>query len=273
MFSDTLQQRKCAPWDEKHLEETLKALGYRVKLKKNQKAAEMKELFDTIQKNDDPGLKIEKEDDSFVCCIISHGGWDEDKKTDFIYGSDEKRFYLQEVVYEKLNAVECIALRANPKMFFVQSCRGSRVSSIVADGDPKGKSLRLPCDSDFFISYSTALDTKAFRVDPPEGATVATHPIYDSNRFKIGAIYITQLCDALMTYAPALDVSNIVFRVHQNLQASKDGLLPCGGEKTRQCPQLITSLRGPFFFRTEAEKHFKEYIEKCLKTCKKNPLQ
>ena len=264
-----LEKRECAPWDEKHFDDTLKALGYRVILKKDQTAEEMKELFVKIQKNDDPQLKIKTEDDSFVCCIISHGGWDTEKGADFIYGSDKEKFYLQEVVYEKLNAVVFEALRAKPKMFFVQSCRGSQVSRLAADGDKTRKSLRLPCDSDFFISYSTALDTKAFRRDPSKGETVDTCP-YDS---EIGSIYITKLCDALMKYAPALDVANIVFTVHQTLQASKDGLLPYDDEKTRQCPQLITSLRGPFFFRKEAETLFKEYIKKCLKTCEKKPLQ
>jgi len=62
--------------------------------------------------------------------------------------------------------------------------------------------FRVPgSESEFFIAYSTAPETKSFRFDPnrprPEGGDVDTSAGDTVMGYKIGSFYITELCDAL----------------------------------------------------------------------------
>ena len=268
--SARLSQRICTPYDNKRLKDTLTGIGYRVVIRKNQTGREMNALFETIKVNSPGELHIKNEDDSFICFISSHGDWDSVKNTDKIYGRDKGSLYLQEVVYDKLNAIVCRHLRGKPKLFFVQACRGAQVGRIADDGGTKVDPVpRLPRESDFFLSYSTAPETKAFRFDPnrpqPEGTAVdiSDDDHYDS--FKIGSFYITELCVALKRFAGKLDLFNIILSVHQTLEATDKNLFQLGSTTTRQCPHLTTSLRGPIFFFDEAEALFRDHMKRCLK--------
>ena len=249
-------QRTCTPYDSKRLKDTLIAIGYRVVIKKNQTGREMNNLFETIRENSSGELHIEDKDDSFLCVISSHGGWDPEKSTDVIYGRDKGSLHLQEVVYNNLNAIVCRHLRGKPKLFFVQACRGPEVGRIADDCcTTVHPAPRLSRESDFCISYSTAPETQAFRRDPMDG--------YDNSRS--GSCYITELCTALKWFATKLDLFNIILSIHQTLQTTDDHLLQLGSTTTRQCPHLTTSLRGPVFFFDEAESLFREHVKRCLK--------
>lgn len=267
--SSRLSRRVCSPHDNQRLTETFSALGYRVVIRKNQSGAEMSRLFDTIQANKSGELHIEKEDDSFICVISSHGDWDPHKNTDLIYGRDRGTFYLQESVYEKLNAINCPHLKGKPKLFFVQACRGSGYGRIAADGETIVQlPPQLPRESDFFISYSTAPETKSFRFDPnrpqPEGEPIDTRGEENYDGYIIGSFYITELCLALKRFSHKLDLMNMVLSVHQELQAADKNLFRLGSKVTRQCPHMTLSLRGPVFFYDDAEALFKEYMKKCV---------
>lgn len=267
--SAKLSRRVCSPYDDKRLTESLSALGYRVVLKKNQTGAEMNRLFDAIQANRPGELHIKQEDDSFVCVISSHGDWDSHKNTDLIYGRDRGTFYLQESVYEKLNAIKCPHLKGKPKLFFIQACRGAGYGRIADDGDTVVQlPPALPRESDFFISYSTAPETKSFRYDPnqpqPEGEPIDTTGDEHYEGYIIGSFYITELCLALKRFAHRLDLMSMVLTVHQSLQASDKNLFRLGSRVTRQCPHMTASLRGPVFFYDDAENFFKEYMKKCF---------
>ena len=267
-----LSERKCSPWDDSRLQKSLEALGYRVELRKNQTASEIKELFESVQ-SDPSALGVTKDDDSFICCISSHGDWDSEKNTDIIYGRDRGKFYLHKVAYEKLNAIECPILKGKPKLFFVQACRGGGYGMISDDsGTRVPPTPQLPRESDFLISYSTAPETKSFRYDP--GSTHAESgdidmSIEDSYGYKVGSFYITHLCDAFNSYATKLDLMTMVLSVHQILQATGNNIFSVQVKEkfvqTRQCPHLTTSIRGPIFFFDEAESLFRGYMMKCLK--------
>lgn len=270
--STQLDDRICSPWDDKRLATTLLALGYRVVLKKNQTAAEIKGHLETIQLNEPGELCIKQDDDSFIFCISSHGKWDEKAKADFIYGKDGGKVYLQRLAYEKLNCRASPSLYAKPKLFFVQACRGvekGQAGSLRADGDED--SAPLPLESDFLFSYATAPETKAFRYDPngplADGQSVDITQVVDKkDGFKYGSLYITELCEAIDRYGFTLDLMNIVLSVHQTLQTERkyffDG-------QFRMCPYLTTSLRGPVFFYDRAEELFKKYMEKSIEEAKK----
>ena len=272
--SPTLSDRKCAPCDSRRLQATLHGLGYRVRCATNQTAHEIKMLLNSISKNSDPELHIEEGDDSFVCCIGTHGGWDKDKEVDFIHGTDGGKVYLQKEVYEKLNACVCTALNGKPKLFFVQACRGEHLGKPAGEiKHDSAQIYQLPRESDFFISYSTAPETKSFRVDPDSIMMDIDSPINitPTMQSKPGSFYITELCDSLKKYAPCLDLMSIVLSVHQMIQALMDPIeLHTSGGKvtTRQCPHLLTSLRGPVFFYSQASTLHEKHIKECIKKTK-----
>ena len=178
---------------------------------------------------------------------------------------------MQSEAYEHLNGCSCPALNGKPKLFFVQACRGSkhgRYVGAVRDDGLSTSQYQLSCESDFFISYSTAVKTKSFRYDPPDTSTVENIDCVDSTGYKPGSFYITELCESLDTYAPCLDLQSIILTVHQTLQALmepfevelRDGTIV----KTRQCPHLSSSLRGAVFFYSDAEQLYKKHVTTCV---------
>ena len=210
----------------------------------------------------DKSLHVEKGDESFICVISSHGKWDDSKNTDVIYGSDEGTINLQEMAYKYLGTTACEHLKGKPKLFFVQACRGEQLGSIAADGN---SASRLPHESDFFISYSTAPMTKAFRLDPQKDTQVDLTDEESYDKQNIGSFYITEICLAFDNLAHRMDLMTMILFVHQRLQASDKMLFKLGSETTRQCPHMSVSLRGPVFFSKEAEDIFRKHVEPCLK--------
>lgn len=263
-----LPQRLCANVDERRLLKSLGNLGYRVVIRRNQTAENMDTLFRNIGRGggNDGDLQIKREDDSFICIITSHGDWDAALNTDVIYGSDDATIDLQETAYKYLGTTACNLLKGKPKLFFVQACRGGQYGRIAADDS--GPS-RLPHESDFFISYSTAPMTKAFRFDPnktqPEGGRIdlSTEQSYD--RYNIGSFYITEICMAFDNFSKKMDLMAMILFVHQRLQADDNMLFKLGPRTTRQCPHMSVSLRGPVFFHDKAEDIFREHVKQCLK--------
>ena len=263
-----LPQRLCAKIDEQRLKETLLALGYRVVIRRDQTAEQMVAMFETISTSsgEDQSLHVREEDDSFVCVISSHGDWDGAKNTDVIYGRDGGTMDLKETAYQCLGTTVCARLKGKPKLFFVQACRGEQYGKIAADS---GGAKRLPHESDFFISYSTAPMTKAFRYDPgkaqPEGKQVDLTGEQSYDKYNIGSFYITEVCLAFSNLAKKMDLMSMLLFVHQRLQAGDKMLFNVSSKVTRQCPHMSVSLRGPVFFFDKAEEMYREHTKQCLK--------
>lgn len=231
----------CTENDEKLLETTFKAMGYRVQMETNKSAADMTSIFETIRDS-----QKEKHDNSFVCCISSYSGFDQETRKDYILGNDGSRFYLFDEAYKNLNSVDCEALRGIPKLFFVNACHFS--GEEVADGNPSQIS-HLSKHSDFFFSYVTSPKSVAYRHDSSGG------------NVEMGAVYINELCSGLHNYSSRINLTTIILSVHQSLQATHKE--PIDEEETHQCPQVVTTLRGPFFFTRKAMELFTEYNKQC----------
>ena len=238
-----------APRDTELLRNSLRQLGYRVVVRKDQTAEAMLDAFDKIRTNSDGDLHIEKDDDSFICVIGTHGGF---TTTDVICGSNlDKTFDLRATVYDKLGAVNCACLREKPKLFFVQACRGDGIEALAANipmsGSPNiPQAYRLPEGSDFFFSYPTGLKKLSYFPKPP----------------NIGpCFYFEALCGGLDKHAPKLGLMNIILFVHQQLDRKAKYLLEYEGQTTRLCPHVSTSLRGPVFFFDSAKERFARSLD------------
>ena len=262
-----LPERICAPYDDQRLKKTLTALGYRVVIRKNQTGREMRRLFEAIRENGPGDLHIRPGDDSFVCVVSSHGGCE--YNMDVIYGRDRDTLFLQQTAYDNLGATACPHLKGKPKLFFIQACRGTEYGRIADDSATQVPlPTRLPRESDFLFSFSTAPYTKSYRYDPnrpaPEGEPVDLSGQEKYDKHNVGSFYITELCFALHRFGPKMELVSILLSVHHMLQAHDKNLFELGSMTVRQCPHLTTSLRGPVFFYDEAETLFKDYVKICL---------
>ena len=132
--SPVYKVRKGTERDEYNLIQTFYFLGYRPVVYNDLGSSEIREIFENLDsKIAESDASAPTANDSFVCCILSHG----DK--DSIIGSDSEpisRDYVEQQVGKSKT------LSGKPKIFFLQACRGKGLGSepvptrrIQADGD------------------------------------------------------------------------------------------------------------------------------------------
>ena len=249
-----LSWRPSARADVDRLSEVWAFLGYRVRVERDKTAEQMKRLFDEIRAGGDPAMTIQEGDDSFVCCISSHGTWDPALGTDVVYGVEGFRMEkdgqdvvkgavdIRAIAYEKLSD-GCPQLKGQPKLFVIQACRGGKHGRVASSTESR---TDIPPETDFLFVYATAPGKRAYR---------------DNLR---GSFFITDLCTLLRKYAHEHDLVSILQAVNQKETVLDDPykLHDYKGDiiqKTRQSPNFSSSLRGPVFFSNEARKRYKKY--------------
>ena len=129
--------------------------GYKVEVYRDYTAKEIRQTFENI-------VTVRSAEfanhDSFVCCIISHGGVG--KK---IFTSDSVTVDLNDDIASKL--MDCETLKGKPKMFFIQTCRrGERDGgALVPAGEQQVLSVfRIPKRADVCFGFATSPDFVAF---------------------------------------------------------------------------------------------------------------
>ncbi len=135
-----LSERKGTEEDVDRLRETFEKLGYKVRVKHDRTSEGLKELFKEFTID-----YIRESDDSFVCCILSHG------KEGEVFGTDTVGVPIREL---SQSLSECENLWKKPKMFFIQACQGPDQPAQLEPDTPKEaeeKGVALPRDSDFFL--------------------------------------------------------------------------------------------------------------------------
>ena len=263
---EKLKERVCGLQDGENLKSTFENLRYRIRLEENKTADEIASIFSSLlprnsaTANHNTDGSVQKDDDSFVCCVVSHGYWNEAKRQDFVYGSDEKAFSVQQLALDYLSVPPGSdhqnLLKQKPKLFFVHACRGKELTSVSADSNEScGQPLPIlpqvtlfPISADFLFSYPVVPGTKAFRDD------------------HSGTFFINILCQMINELAKRLDAELILKRVHYELTSQEStayNYKNAVGEivRVRHCPQLISTLRGPFFLTKQAEERYSEYLK------------
>ena len=275
-----LSDRRCADKDLSNISEVLSHLSYRIRIEKDCTAERMEILFDEIRgvkpnPDVDASKTIQRDDNSFVCFISSHGMWDPETGTDVVFGVDgveklkpegkeatQKRqigkgaIDIKDQAYNKLSALDsgCPMLKGRPKMFFIQACRGKKYGRIAEDGSGINNMStfvpprRLPQKVDFLFTYATLPGEKAYRNDP-DGAPDRT----------VGSFFITFLTIYLKEYANKLPLTPILDAVCKYQTTDEEHYKICEAE-TRNVPNYSSSLRGPVFFFEAARKRYKILI-------------
>jgi hypothetical protein len=178
-----------------------------------------------------------KNDDSFVCCILSHGN------NEGILGVDGVAVPMKELVRPFSNEGMCRNLLGKPKIFFIQACRGRNASNPIALDDPvimqsasaestTANRLFLPPEADFLYSYSTSPDNVAIR------------------HKQHGSIYIYELCSAINNHSSDLYLYDILTIVHRNIARKPSYVkIRYHSQHYHQMPEVTSTLQGRFSFQ------------------------
>lgn len=162
-FQQAEQVRHGAEIDEQNLRHLFEDfLSFKVESKKDLKSYEMGKEAAQIAARD------HKEFDAFVFIVMSHGGHQE-----VIQGVDGNNLPIENLMNE-FSPRKCPGLKNKPKLFIIQSCRGSRESYVCTDmsgvdydagflpDSTLSKGL-CPSEADFLLAFSTAPDFVAYR--------------------------------------------------------------------------------------------------------------
>ncbi len=236
--------REGTQLDERNLTMTFRYLGFNVEAYHDLTKAQMCTLFADIQERDHSKY------DSFVCCILTHGG-----DNDNLISSDSQPVAFDELT-QQLRAHNCPGLKGKPKMFFIQACRGSTPClSVATDGgndnsagrqNPEGSVLGKAILRSFPEITQNEQNIKADGAIPDVAdfffgfATPAGHIAYRDSLH--GSWYISELCRALCMYSNVLSLEAIMTKVCCNVGNDYHYL------HFKQAPEKRSILRAQVFY-------------------------
>ena len=216
-----MSTRDGARQDADDLSISLHAIGYKVLLKENLTGEDMKRKLKGVRDE-----CINKGDDSFICCILSHGG------SYGIFGIDKKCVPIDKFS-EILEPDVCPKLMHKPKIFFIQACRGNEASEPIHaqkidNGlEPDELNPRVPRGADFYLSYATGPGYVALRSHYPK-----------------------LLSQALLEDSAQLSLDEIVTEIHDRLaEQVYDVMLKRERKEHLQIGQVVHSMRRAVYFK------------------------
>ena len=201
-------QRRGTQRDEYNLIETFRFLGYRVEIRRDCKKEDIERIFDDINS------LIKDEDDSFVCCILSHGS------DNIVYGSDSEGVILRTADNSlEMKLSKCVKLEQKPKLFFVSTCRVPKREP-KKDGagtrEPESDSNEINPRADFAFNYATLPGEASWRYT------------------DTGTFYIIKLCQILCQDATRATLSDIQKMVAKEVSKMDKHQVPTLEEQTTQ---------------------------------------
>lgn len=164
-FHDETENRDGSEHDEKSLKDLFEELGFVVKIEKDLTRQEIFKVCKDAANADHSNF------DAFVCFIMSHGD-----ECNVVYSVDHRPVRIEDITME-FKPINCATLCNKPKLFFVQSCRGSsseflstgaahRHSDSCVPGPSRDSTLvrtLSPQESDFLLSFAAAPGYVAYR--------------------------------------------------------------------------------------------------------------
>ena len=196
--ADRHKKRNGTNRDEENVVETFRFLGYRVEIRRDCKKEDIESLFDNIDS------LIKNEDDSFICCILSHGC------ANVVYGSDSNQVLLRTKPnsLEKKLGEKCPRLNGKPKIFFLSTCRQQNTVTRGSQTEPELEGDTIIPRADFVFCFATL---------PGEAAT--RYP-------DTGNIYIRKLCHVVCENATKATLYELHLKVTRELKQGSDDQVP-----------------------------------------------
>ena len=165
-------------------------------------------------------IRVEASDDSFLCCLISHGALGK------IYGTDETPVDVSKIA-QYFGSRNCPCLAGKPKVFLTQASIQTAIGK-TEDHMERADVSALVEESDFLLSYSVYPGTSSYR--------------------DHDAWYIEHLRRALKN-AKHADLHSMLAEAHR-LVLDKVVVLQQKGvvEYVSQCPLRVDTLRYKVYF-------------------------
>lgn len=291
-----LSTRDCADRDESNLRDLWTHLGYRIRVEKDKTADQIESIFEEIRADRDIDNTIQQGDDSFVCCISSHGTWDSERGVDVVYGVEGVQIEKDCLVIKE----EAVNIEASETdmVLNVKKDQVEKVHQVTAKGAVDIKCLAYRTLSSlncpklkgrpklFFIQacrgkrYPMIDDDestgKKNMFTPPKHLVQETDFLFayatapQCKAFRndgaashpIGSFFITHLHQCLKNYAHKLPLVPILEAVSQQHALEDPYDIQKDGDKvtTRQSPNFSSSFRGPVFFFDDACEQYKKII-------------
>ena len=147
---------KGAEFDERELEGPFNELSFKVCVRKALEGDEMPKVAAEF------AAKDHSQFDAFAFVVMSHGG-----KQDVIYGVDERKTTVGDLM-SVFKASNCPTLRDKPKLFFIQTYRGTKDESSSATTGNSDSCMDAfstdstlpgsvcPVEADFLLAYSAS---------------------------------------------------------------------------------------------------------------------
>ncbi|XP_020777763.2 caspase-3-like [Boleophthalmus pectinirostris] len=193
-------------------------LGYEVIVEQNLTVQEMRKQMLKISKLDHSGYA------SFACVILSHGHQGVVSGIDGIVPFEDLTIYLK--------GERCPTLLGKPKLFFIDTCQGSKVDRgvDVVDGAEGPTVRRIPVEADFLYAYATA---------PGYIARINSHT---------GSWFIQAACKILEEHRD-LELLQILTRVNRKVAYDYQQFSEYFGKTyDKQMPCLVSMLTKEFYF-------------------------
>ena len=194
-FSDKEMNRTGAEEDEKNLKQLFKDLFFRVIVERDLTKHQMENVAAKY------GAKDHSTFDAFVMIVMSHGG-----DRDCILGVNGRETSVKNLMVE-FQERKCPSLKEKPKVFIIQTCRGSLVKVCKRSTFPAGNVISLAGPSasvqacDATLSSESTLPRSVFPLEFDFVLAFATVPGYVSFRSKEhGAFFIQVRNSHLASY-------------------------------------------------------------------------
>ena len=171
--------QQAASQDETNLATLFKYLGYEVEIKQGLNKTDMTTYLQQVASRDHENY------DSFVCCILSHGG----VKGNLYYGSSNDPVQFNDLI-DIFNGDACETLKGKPKIFFVNACRGTKRMPPTLGA--------VPDTADFLFCYAT---------QPGYVAYIDCH----------GSRYIEEICKVITENATYASLSDMMVKVSEKV--------------------------------------------------------
>ncbi|XP_041355471.1 caspase-3-like [Gigantopelta aegis] len=174
-YADPSKVRSGSQKDCKDLKATFRKILFKVIVLKNLTDSN---IISAIKKM---STRDHSQYDSFVCCILAHGG------RGTVTGVNDKPVHLEKIT-SNFRVCDCPSLAGKPKVFIIQACQGSREqrgvelhqSDSISDDTPL---MTLADGADFFMAYATEPGFKSYR-NPRTGSFFINSLCKNINQYK-----------------------------------------------------------------------------------------
>ena len=201
-FNEEALNRPGAEKDEISLQQLFKDLFFRVIVERNLTKHEMERVAEKYGAQTDHS-KFQ----AFVMIVMSHGG-----DRDCILGVDGRETTVKSLMVE-FQESKCPTLRRKPKMFIIQTCRGSLRSSASPAGNvisQAGSLTSTPADNEpchASLSPESTLSRSVFPRQFDFVLAFATVPGYVSFRSKVDGAFFIQVRNLPLYYYCLISVT------------------------------------------------------------------